>query len=88
MLKQMKQTEKRPVTQLNLLLRAVIGGYLLYLAYALRNDFGSIPFTIAIVVFSAAGVVLVANSLKRLYRMDYFIPGAEEEEENLPKIEE
>ena len=75
-----KERKKRPLTQMNLLLRTIIGLYLLYLVYLLRNEFGNIPFTIAMVVFLAAAVVLIVDSVKRILKGQYDIPDAQEEE--------
>ena len=75
-----KERTKRPLTQMNLLLRTIIGLYLLYLVYLLRNEFGNIPFTIAMAVFLTAAGVLIVDSVKRILKGQYDIPGAQEEE--------
>lgn len=64
--------QKRPATsQMNLLMRIVMGGYLLYLTYDMRDHFGEPAFTVAAVVFAVVGVWLVANSLKRMFKGDF-----------------
>lgn len=75
-----KEHRKHPLTQMNLLLRTVIGGYLLYLVYLLRNEFGTLPFTISMAVFLIAAVILIVDSVKRILTGQYDIPGAQDEE--------
>lgn len=67
-----KSQNRRPATsQMNLLLRIVIGAYLLYITYDMRDHFGEAAFTVAGIVFTVVGIWLIANSLKRIFQGDY-----------------
>lgn len=67
-----QNNDQRPATsQLNLLLRIVIGGYLLYTTYDMRDHFGEPAFTVAAVIFAVAGVWLVVNSVKRMFTGEF-----------------
>lgn len=67
-----KNNEQRPATsQMNLLLRIIIGAYLLYLTYDMRDHFGEPAFTIAAIVFAVVGIWLIANSVKRMFTGDF-----------------
>lgn len=67
-----KNNDRRPATsQLNLLLRIIIGAYLLYITYDMRDHFGELAFTAAAILFTAAGIWLIVNSLRRMYKGDY-----------------
>lgn len=63
--------QKRPTSQMNLLLRCVIGAYLVYLAFSMRSNFDQIAFILFAVIFGVAGVVLVITSIKRIFQGDY-----------------
>ena len=59
--------------QTRVILRLVVGGYLLYLAYDLmKSSAGNWKFIAAAVVFGLAGGALFLHSLLTLVRSDYF----------------
>ena len=63
--------------QTSLYLRLLGGGYLVYLAWDLRDAVGENPlFWVAILVFGVVGFALAAHSLLKLIRKEY--AGAEE----------
>ena len=70
----------KKTTAMNLYLRIMIGGFLVYLAYTLgidlKNTTGNdtIIFGAATILFSLAGVVIVGWSLYRLIKKDYYDP--------------
>ena len=74
----------RDVTQVTLLLRLVCGGYLLYLAWELREAvFGperQLAFILAAALFSVIGLLLCVFSLRGLIRKEYVMPSDEEEQ--------
>ena len=74
----------RDVTQVTLLLRLVCGGYLLYLAWELREAvFGperQLAFILAAALFAVVGLLLCVFSLRGLIRKEYVIPSDEEEQ--------
>ena len=74
----------RDVTQVTLLLRLVCGGYLLYLAWELREAvFGperQLAFILAAALFAVVGLLLCAFSLRGLIRKEYVMPSDEEEQ--------
>ena len=76
----------RQVTQVTLLLRLVCGGYLLYLAWGLREAvFGperQLGFILAAAVFAVVGLLLCGFSLRGLIRREYETPDPEGEEES------
>ena len=77
----MKQTRKLP--QITLLFRAIAGGYMLYLAWGLRENIfsGDEPlYALVAVLFFSAGVVLLVTSAIPLARGEFLRPGEEEEE--------
>lgn len=82
----------RDVTQVTLLLRLVCGGYLLYLAWELRDAvFGperQLGFILAAAVFAVAGLLLCIFSLRGLIRREYVIPTQEDEEEQTDSNDE
>ena len=74
----------RQVTQVTLLLRLVCGGYLLYLAWGLREAvFGperQLAFILAAALFAVVGLLLCVFSLRGLIRKEYVMPSDEEEQ--------
>ena len=74
----------RDVTQVTLLLRLVCGGYLLYLAWELREAvFGperQLAFILAAALFVVVGLLLCVFSLRGLIRKEYVMPSDEEEQ--------
>ena len=74
----------RDVTQVTLLLRLVCGGYLLYLAWELREAvFGperQLAFILAAALFAVVGLLLCVFSLRGLIRKEYVVPSDEEEQ--------
>ena len=74
----------RDVTQVTLLLRLVCGGYLLYLAWELRETvFGperQLAFILAAALFAVVGLLLCVFSLRGLIRKEYVMPSDEEEQ--------
>ena len=74
----------RDVTQVTLLLRLVCGGYLLYLAWELREAvFGperQLAFILAAAQFAVVGLLLCVFSLRGLIRKEYVMPSDEEEQ--------
>ena len=74
----------RDVTQVTLLLRLVCGGYLLYLAWDLREAvFGperQLAFILAAALFAVVGLLLCVFSLRGLIRKEYVMPSDEEEQ--------
>ena len=75
----------RQVTQVTLLLRLVCGGYLLYLAWGLREAvFGperQLGFILAAAVFAVVGLLLCGFSLRGLIRREYENSDPDGEEE-------
>ena len=74
----MNRKKKRPTDpQLIVVLRAVGGAYLLYLAWGLREAAFSegIWFLLAMVLFALAGAALLFFSVRQLYRGDFLYPG-------------
>lgn len=70
----MNQKKKRPTDpQIIVVLRALGGAYLLYLAWGLREAAFSegILFLLAMVFFALAGAVLLFFSVRQLYRRDF-----------------
>jgi hypothetical protein len=70
-MKQQKQEDQKPTSQMNLLIRVLIGGYLIYLAWSLRGSFPQPLYVIAAAAFALIGIVLVINSLSRIFKGDY-----------------
>ena len=74
----------RDVTQVTLRLRLVCGGYLLYLAWELREAvFGperQLAFILAAALFAVVGLLLCVFSLRGLIRKEYVMPSDEEEQ--------
>ena len=74
----------RDVTQVTLLLRLVCGGYLLYLAWELREAvFGperQLAFIMAAALLAVVGLLLCVFSLRGLIRKEYVMPSDEEEQ--------
>ena len=74
----------RDVTQVTLLLRLVCGGYLLYLAWELREAvFGperQLAFILAAALFAVVGLLLCVFPLRGLIRKEYVMPSDEEEQ--------
>ena len=66
--------KKKPYpTQMMLAIRALVGGYVLYLAYGLiRSDDAKTPVIYAfIVLFVIAGILLIALSIRHYIRGEY-----------------
>lgn len=59
------QSEKKLPTKLMLTMRVIVAGYLIYLAYGLKDSFvfpivtKNIPVMIAAIVFAIAGLVII-----------------------------
>lgn len=67
-----KKNDRRAATsQMNLLLRILIGGYLLYSSYDMRDHFGEPAFTVASIIFVVAGSWLISNSVKRMVKGEF-----------------
>ena len=70
----------KKTTAMNLYLRIMIGGFLVYLAYTLgidlKNTTGNdtIIFGAATILFALAGVIVAGWSLYRLIKKDYYDP--------------
>ena len=80
----MSKNVSRP-PQSSLYLRLLGGGYLVYIAWDLRGAVAENPlFWIAILVFGAIGIFLLAESIRKLLRKEY--AGAENTAE--PEITE
>ena len=80
----MSKNVSRP-PQSSLYLRLLGGGYLVYIAWDLRGAVAENPlFWIAILVFGAIGIFLLAESVRKLLRKEY--AGAENTAE--PEITE
>lgn len=61
-----------PTSQVTLLVRAILGAYLVYLAFDLRKDFSlSMVYIIAAAVFALIGAFLVISSVRRIFNGDY-----------------
>lgn len=61
-----------PTSQVTLLVRAILGAYLVYLAFDLRENVAdSIWYAIAAVIFGVVGVVLVILSVRRIFNGDF-----------------
>lgn len=67
----MSKNVSRP-PQSSLYLRLLGGGYLVYIAWDLRGAVAENPlFWIAILVFGAVGIFLLAESIRKLLRKEY-----------------
>ena len=67
----MSNNVSRP-PQSSLYLRLLGGGYLVYIAWDLRGAVAENPlFWIAILVFGAIGIFLLAESIRKLIRKEY-----------------
>lgn len=61
-----------PTSQVTLLVRAILGAYLVYLAFDLRKDFSlSVVYVIAAAVFAVIGACLVITSVRRIFNGNY-----------------
>lgn len=84
--------EPLPTSQLTLLVRALLGGYLLYVAYDLFfHGTGAAISIIAAVVFAAVGVLLLVFSVRRIFNGDYDLvdsQGQRIEPDELPEEDE
>lgn len=84
-----KSDDRVPVTLL--FFRALIGLYLIWLAYGLRKTAlsgaeGSLPMLAAMIVFAAVGAALVIMSVKKYLRWEFLLPGSEDvTEEDVPE---
>ena len=75
--------------QIKQILRLVVGGYLVYLAYDLiKTSEGQGKFIAAAVLFGLAGGVLFIHSLLTLVRSDYFRNDPPSESGEEPEEEE
>ncbi len=88
-----KNNHKGP-TQMNLYIRVLAGGYLVYLAYDIFNIMKSKPagsdfwlMVLFIVLFVAVGVLIVVFSIKSLIKKEYYDPNHEEEEQEPEEIQ-
>ncbi len=88
----MDQKKKHPTDpQIIVVLRAVGGAYLLYLAWGLRQAALSSPlYLLAAVAFALVGAALLFFSVRQLYRRDFLYPGQSPEDfdEDVPDGEE
>ena len=90
----MKKEPTKPA-QISLLLRMVGGGYLVYLAWDLREAFrdGSY-FIVFAVLFALAGAVLLGHSIYKFVKKEYipntpfYAPAPQEDEEKTNECEE
>ena len=74
----MDQRPKSPSDpQILVLLRAVVGAYLLYLAWDLHNSARGVLYLLCMAVFALAGTALLFFSVRKLLRGDYLVPGAD-----------
>ncbi len=70
----------KKTTAMNLYLRIMVGGFLVYLAYTLGIDLGNttgkdmLIFGGATILFALAGTVIVVWSIYRLIKKDYYDP--------------
>lgn len=77
----------KKTTAMNLYLRIMVGGFLVYLAYTLAIDLGNtsgndtIIFGVAAGIFALAGAGVVIWSVYRLIKKDYYDPMTEPEPE-------
>ncbi|MEA4934210.1 MAG: hypothetical protein VB071_11640 [Lawsonibacter sp.] len=72
-----KKLTQKKLPQLTLLLRMVGGAYLLYLAWGLRQaafSDGKMGYLVALIVFSLAGTVLLAHSVRLLAKGEFLLP--------------
>ena len=79
----MAQKKKHPTDpQFIVVLRAVGGAYLLYLAWGLREAAfaGHILYLLAMAVFALVGAALLFFSVRQLYRRDFLYPGQSPED--------
>lgn len=84
--------EPLPTSQVTLLVRALLGGYLLYVAYDLLfHGTGAAISIIAAVVFAVVGVLLLVFSVRRIFNGDYDLvdsQGHRIEPDDLPEDDE
>lgn len=84
--------EPLPTSQVTLLVRALLGGYLLYMAYDLFfHGTGAAISVAAAVVFAVVGVLLLAFSVRRIFNGDYDLvdsKGQRIEPDDLPEEDE
>lgn len=82
----MDQEKKKTANpQVSAVLRAVVGAYLLYLAWGLREAAFSgegIVYLLFMIVFALAGAALLFFSVRQLYREGLLFPGQSPEEPN------
>ena len=90
----MKKEPTKPA-QISLLLRMVGGGYLLYLAWDLREAFRDGPYFIVFaVVFALVGLILLGHSIYKFVKKEYipnspfYAPAPQEDEEKTNECEE
>ncbi len=82
-----KNNVLKKTTAMNLYLRIIVGGFLVYLAYTLAIDLGNtsgndtIIFAVAAGVFTLAGIGVVIWSIYRLMKKDYYDPMTDMETE-------
>jgi hypothetical protein len=56
---------------MNLLIRTIIGGYLIYRAWSLRESFSQPLYVIAAALFALIGGTLAVLSLRRIFKGEY-----------------
>ena len=90
----MKKEPTKPA-QISLLLRMVGGGYLLYLAWDLREAFRDGPhFIICAVIFALAGAVLLGHCIYKFVKKEYipntpyYVPVPPKDEEKSEECED
>ena len=90
----MKKEPTKPA-QISLLLRMVGGGYLMYLAWDLREAFRDGPhFIICAVIFGLAGAVLLGHCIYKFVKKEYipntpyYVPAPQEDKEKSNECEE
>ena len=66
-----KDNGYRPTTQLNLLVRVLIGGYLIYLAWSLRGSFDKPLILVAAIAFALIGAALAVVSIRRIFTGEF-----------------
>ena len=80
----MDPEKKKPTDpQLIVVLRAIGGGYLLYLAWSLREAAlsGENPvYLLFTIIFALVGAALLFFSVRQLYRRDFLYPGQSPED--------
>ncbi len=65
------KNNRMPTSQMNLMLRIVMGGMLIYIAYTLRGSFDQLIFIAFAVLFTVVGAGVIIDSLRRMYKGDF-----------------